>query len=63
MCVLTAPAVFALDAGGQSTVIDPAGASEERILDAVEQCPMSAISVEDARTGEPVTPGPDTAID
>jgi len=34
----------------------PAGDSEEKILEAAENCPMSAIIVEDAETGEQLFP-------
>lgn len=58
MCILTSPSVFALDEKRQSIVVDPAGDTEERVLDAAEQCPMSAITVEDAETGERLFPEP-----
>lgn len=56
ICVLTAPEVFALNAQGQSSVTDPAGAPEERVLEAAEGCPMMAIVVEDEETGERLFP-------
>jgi len=56
ICVLTAPKVFALNAEGQSSVLDPEGEPEERILEAAEGCPMMAIVVEDAHTGERLFP-------
>ncbi|MEW6299613.1 MAG: ferredoxin [Thermodesulfobacteriota bacterium] len=56
MCVHTAPAVFALDATGKSSVVDPTGDSVEHILEAAEGCPMAAITVEDADTGERLFP-------
>lgn len=59
MCVLTSPSVFALDEGGQSIVVDPEGDTEDGVLDAAEQCPMSAIVVEDAETGRTLFPPPD----
>ena len=59
MCVLTSPSVFALDGKGQSIVVDPAGDMEERVVDAAEQCPMSAITVDDAETGSRLFPEPD----
>lgn len=58
MCILTSPSVFALDEKRQSIVVDPAGDTEESVLDAAEQCPMSAITVEDAETGERLFPEP-----
>jgi len=51
LCVQTAESVFALDANGQSTVMNPAGDSRARIIEAAEQCPMEAITVEDVETG------------
>lgn len=59
MCVLTSPAVFALDEKGQSIVVNPAGDTRERIVEAAEQCPVSAITVDDAETGRRLFPAPD----
>lgn len=59
MCTTLAPGVFALDDNRQSDVVNPAADTEEKILEAAENCPVSAIVVEDAQTGErlfPVTP-------
>ncbi len=56
MCVATAPGVFAHNENRQSTVIDPAGDPQERILEAAANCPVSAIRLEDAETGEPLFP-------
>ncbi len=61
MCVHTAPSVFALDEEGQSIVVDPAGEAEETIVDAAEQCPMMAITVDDAETGTRLFPEPEQA--
>lgn len=55
-CLTIAPRVFAHNADRQSVVIDPAGDSEELILEAAENCPVSAIQVEDAETGERLFP-------
>jgi ferredoxin len=52
LCTLIAPQTFALNAEGQSVVVDPAGDSLATILNAAEQCPMMAITVRDAVTGE-----------
>ncbi len=57
MCVQVASETFALNQEGQSIVIDPNGASREQVLDAAEQCPMEAITVDDAATGENLYPG------
>ena len=56
MCETFAPNVFRLNDDRQSEAIDPAGDSEEKILEAAENCPVSAITVEDAETGEQLFP-------
>ena len=56
MCELIAPKVFRLNENRQSEVVDPAGDTEEKILEAAENCPVSAIFVEDAETGEQLFP-------
>ena len=56
MCEAIAPKVFRLDENRQSEVVDPAGDSAEKILEAAENCPVSAIFVEDAETGEQLFP-------
>jgi ferredoxin len=59
MCTAIAPGVFALNDDRQSEVLNHAGETEEKILEAAENCPVSAILVENADTGErlfPVTP-------
>jgi ferredoxin len=49
-CVKTAPDVFRLDEfSNQSTVADAHGASDETVMSAAEACPVSAISLFDAR--------------
>jgi ferredoxin len=55
-CLTIAPAVFAHDASRQSVVVDPAGDPPEAVLEAAETCPVSAIRVEDAETGERLFP-------
>lgn len=59
MCVLTSPSVFALDENCQSIVVDPAGDTRERVVEAAEQCPMSAITVHEAETERRLFPKPD----
>jgi ferredoxin len=44
------------NADRQSEVADPAGHSAEKILEAAENCPVSAIQVEDTETGERIFP-------
>jgi ferredoxin len=56
MCETFAPNVFRLNDDRQSEAVDPAGDSVEKILEAAENCPMSAIIVEDADTGEQLFP-------
>ena len=56
MCETFAPNVFRLNDDRQSEAVNPAGDSEEKIVEAAENCPMSAIIVEDAETGEQLFP-------
>ena len=56
MCMTFATKTFALNANRQSAVVDPAGDAEAVILEAAENCPVSAITVEDAETGERLFP-------
>jgi ferredoxin len=56
MCITIATQVFALNDARQSAVVNPAGDPEEQILEAAENCPVSAITVEDASTGEQLFP-------
>ena len=56
LCMQLAPKSFALNEEGQAKVLDPAAETEERILDAAEQCPLMAITVRDAETGEQLFP-------
>ncbi|HEY6440344.1 MAG TPA: ferredoxin [Acetobacteraceae bacterium] len=56
MCESIAPKVFKLNDDRQSEVVDAAADSEEKILEAAENCPVSAIFVEDAETGEQLFP-------
>jgi ferredoxin len=56
MCETIAPKVFRLNDNRQSEAVDAAGDSVEKILEAAENCPVSAIFVEDAETGEQLFP-------
>jgi ferredoxin len=56
MCEAIAPAVFRLNDNRQSEVVDPTADTEAKILEAAENCPVSAIFVEDAETGERLFP-------
>jgi ferredoxin len=51
-CLTIATHVFEHNWDRQSVVIDPNGDPPELILEAAETCPVSAISVRDAETGE-----------
>jgi ferredoxin len=56
MCETYASNVFRLNDNRQSEAADPAGDSEAKILEAAENCPVSAITVEDADTGQQLFP-------
>ena len=56
MCETFAPKVFRLNDNRQSEAVDPTGDSEKKILEAAENCPVGAITVEDAETGEQLFP-------
>ena len=56
MCETYATKTFALNDDRQSSVINPEGDPEELVLEAAENCPVSAITVEDADTGEQLFP-------
>lgn len=56
MCETFAPNVFKLNDDRQSVAVDPAGDAFEKVMEAAENCPMSAIIVEDADSGEQLFP-------
>jgi ferredoxin len=56
MCETIATKTFRLNDNRQSEAVNPEGDSEEKILEAAENCPVSAIFVEDAETGERLFP-------
>ena len=56
MCEAVAAGTFRLNEKRQSEAFDPNGNSLEEILEAAENCPVSAITVEDAETGEKLFP-------
>jgi ferredoxin len=56
-CFARAPAVFRLGADKKVEVIDPAGASDETILQAAKSCPYRAIAVSNEQ-GEQIFPPP-----
>ena len=56
MCVAVAPEHFRLDHDEQSHPTANRVASADAVVDAAESCPMEAILVTDADTGEVVAP-------
>jgi ferredoxin len=55
-CVSTAPNVFELDDDEKAVVIDPNGASRDDLVDAAANCPVTAITIREASTGEQLFP-------
>ena len=56
MCETYAPKVFVLNDDRQSTVADSNADTEENIMEAAQDCPVSAITVIDDETGETLFP-------
>ena len=56
MCLTLTAGVFRHNEQRQSEVVDPAGDSEDAVLEAAGNCPTSAIRVELAGTGEVLFP-------
>ncbi|WP_050502812.1 ferredoxin [Streptomyces monomycini] len=56
LCAATAPGGFALDAARQSHPVRPECEASDDVLAAAEGCPVEAITVTDAATGEAVFP-------
>lgn len=56
MCETFAPKVFVLNEDRQSEAVDPEADTEANILEAAENCPVSAITVVDEETGETLFP-------
>jgi ferredoxin len=54
VCAGTAPRHFALGEDGRSHPLTSPIAADDAVLDAAASCPMEAIAVDDADTGEPV---------
>ncbi len=44
LCIDIAPNTFEMDEEGVSTVVDPQGDDEEAIQEAIDTCPVEAIS-------------------
>ena len=55
-CVDAAPAAFRLDEESKSVVVDPEAYDLETLVQAAQDCPVDAIFVVDARTGEGIYP-------
>ncbi|MEW6251921.1 MAG: ferredoxin [Planctomycetota bacterium] len=55
-CVGEAPNTFEMDGDNIAVVKDPAGHTDEEILQAAQVCPVDAIILTDAQTGEKVWP-------
>lgn len=56
MCVSIAPETFVFDAEAGVTRAEGGPSEDEGVLDAAETCPVEAITVRDADTGEQVFP-------
>ena len=56
MCTNIAVKTFALNDDLQSEAVNAAGDPLEKVLEAAENCPVSAITVEDVETGEKLFP-------
>lgn len=55
-CAATAPRDLALGADGRARALRPASESSEELTEAAEMCPMEAIRVVLAATGEVIAP-------
>jgi ferredoxin len=55
-CVHQASGTFRLDSARQSHPVAPDADAEEQILQAAENCPVEAIAITLAESGEPVFP-------
>jgi ferredoxin len=56
MCLATAPSYFSQASDGKSRPVHDEVDANEPVRDAAAFCPVEAISVTDARTGEPLEP-------
>ena len=56
MCITIATKAFELNDDRQAVGANPDGDTEELILEAAENCPVAAIKVIDAETGEQLFP-------
>jgi len=58
LCAATAPADLALGADGRARTLRERAAESDELTEAAEMCPVEAISVWLASTGEQVAPRP-----
>lgn len=58
LCAASAPEEFELDEGGQGRARSETLAASEVVLEVAESCPIEAIGITHAETGEPVFPPP-----
>ncbi|MGW1711910.1 ferredoxin [Streptomyces sp. NPDC002156] len=56
LCVASAPEEFELDEGGQGRARSETLPASEAVLEVAESCPIEAIGITDADTGERVFP-------
>jgi len=56
ICRETAPNTFEIDAEAKARVVNPDGDPRDVVLKAADNCPMLAITVRDAPTGEQLVP-------
>jgi ferredoxin len=55
-CVASQPDVFQLDDDEKAVVADPNGAGRDDLVDAAANCPVNAITIRDAASGEELYP-------
>ncbi len=55
-CVDSAPGVFERDEESKSIVVDPDAQDKDDIVLAAQDCPVDAITILDAETGEQIYP-------
>lgn len=55
-CVAIAPSVFELDENMKARVINGANDTKDNIINAAQGCPVKAIIITDAKTGEQIWP-------
>lgn len=58
LCAASAPERFELDENGQGRARSATLPASDEVLEVAESCPIEAIGITDADTGEPVFPPP-----